>query len=107
MIKKKNFIIKPIALFGYAFIYLPLLFVALQSFNSSQTMSWGGFSIKWYKQLFSNSEIIAASIISIKIAFASSSISVLIGTICAYAWSHLTPKREFLGKVAISHTCYT
>lgn len=34
------------------FLYLPLLAVALYSFNASRGMLWGGFSYEWYERLF-------------------------------------------------------
>ena len=43
------------------FIYLPIGFVALYSFNeSSSTAAWKGFSLKWYQALFQDASIVDA-----------------------------------------------
>ena len=35
--------------FGYAFLYVPLVLVVVYSFNSSRIATvWGGFSTRWY-----------------------------------------------------------
>src|SRR5687767_1097967 len=40
-------------LFGFAFLYVPILVMIVFSFNSSRLItSWGGFSLRWYQRLF-------------------------------------------------------
>ena len=35
------------------FFYLPIILLILNSFNASRTGgSWGGFTLKWYQQLW-------------------------------------------------------
>ncbi|MCL2183883.1 MAG: ABC transporter permease [Chitinispirillia bacterium] len=34
------------------FLYLPLAILILNSFNASKSMSWEGFSLRWYNELF-------------------------------------------------------
>ena len=37
------------------FLYLPLLVMAIFSFNDSKSLSnWSGFSLRWYQELFAN-----------------------------------------------------
>lgn len=44
-----------------ALMYLPILLVMLYSFNESKISSvWGGFSLKWYAQLFRDRAILEA-----------------------------------------------
>lgn len=102
MTRKNGFVINSIAIFGYMFIYAPIFFVALYSFNKSQSIEWKGVSLKWYRELFQNEAFLAAAITSIKVAFASATISVVVGTMCAYAWAHIKPPRHILGKIAIA-----
>ena len=41
--------------FGYAFLYIPLISVVFYSFNKSSLATvWGGFSLRWYGELFRN-----------------------------------------------------
>jgi spermidine/putrescine transport system permease protein len=37
------------------FLFLPLLVLILYSFNDSKGMTWSGFSLRWYEQLFLHS----------------------------------------------------
>ena len=42
----------------FIFMYAPIATLVVLSFNASKTRAkWGGFTTKWYTQLFSNSEI--------------------------------------------------
>lgn len=70
--------------FGYLFLYLPLVCVAVFSFNKSRFVStWSGLSLKWYKALLSDPIILHATWMSIKIACLAATISVVLGTIAA------------------------
>ena len=72
-----------IGIFGYLFLYIPLIIVILYSFNDSRIgVNWVGFTLKWYRILFTDKDLINASLNSIIIAFTSSIISVILGT-CA------------------------
>ena len=45
------------------FLYLPLLVMAIFSFNDSKSLSnWSGFSLRWYQELFANQQMIDAII---------------------------------------------
>lgn len=66
------------------FFYLPLLILVIFSFNHSKTMSWGGFSLKWYQELFLNSQSLWNSVLnSVIIALSSATLSTVIGTLGA------------------------
>ena len=66
------------------FFYLPLAILVIFSFNHSKTMSWGGFSLKWYQELFFNSQSLWSSVLnSLIIALSSATLSTLIGTLGA------------------------
>ena len=42
-------------LFGYAFLYGPILSLIVYSFNESRLVTvWGGWSTKWYAELLQN-----------------------------------------------------
>lgn len=68
------------------FFYIPLFILIIYSFNEGKGMIWKGFSLKWYRELFTHSDNIwKAFKYSIVIAIASSFISTLIGTFGAIA----------------------
>lgn len=68
----------------FAFLYLPLVVMAVYSFNASKiSLSWKGFTLKWYAGLLHNSSLMEAAFHSLAIAAASACISVVIGTFAA------------------------
>ena len=65
-------------------MYLPILFVIIYSFNESRISSvWGGFSLKWYADLFKDKAIGQALMNSIILAVLSSTAAAVIGTMGA------------------------
>lgn len=63
------------------FLFLPLLVLVLYSFNESKGMSWTGFSLVWYEQLFFHSRDLWRSFWnSVFIALSSAGTATLIGT---------------------------
>ena len=63
------------------FLYLPILILMVFSFNESKSMSlWTGFSLKWYKEMLSNTMIMEAIWNTFTIALAAAAIATLIGT---------------------------
>lgn len=70
---------------GFAFLYAPILSLVIFSFNESQLVTvWGGFSTKWYGELFRDPQILGAAWISLKIAFMAATIAVVIGTLASF-----------------------
>ena len=66
------------------FMFLPLVVLVVYSFNASKGMTWTGFSLTWYEQLFFRSRNLwRAFWYSIYIAFASAIIATIIGTLGA------------------------
>lgn len=84
-IKKPGFVFSIMA-FAYAFLYLPILAVVFYSFNESKLVTvWGGFSTKWYVELFQNDQLLNAAYQSLKIAAVSATCAVILGTLAATA----------------------
>ena len=78
--------------FALAFLYLPLVIMAVFSFNDSKSLSsWSGFSLRWYQELFVNKQIIDAIIVSVSIAILSTVVSTVLGTITAIGISKSKP----------------
>ncbi len=75
-----------VLVFGYAFLYIPIISLIVYSFNESRLVTvWGGWSVKWYFELINNPQILDAAWISIKVASVSASCAVILATLCAYA----------------------
>ena len=80
---KRNFSRVPFTLV-MLFFYIPLVILVIFSFNASKSMAWGGFSLRWYAELFFNSRTLWNSCLnSVAIALSSASLSTLIGTLGA------------------------
>ncbi|NAW88936.1 spermidine/putrescine ABC transporter permease PotC, partial [Photobacterium halotolerans] len=53
----------------YAFLYIPIIILIVNSFNASKFgMKWGGFTTKWYEQLVNNDSLMQAAWHSLNIA---------------------------------------
>jgi putrescine transport system permease protein len=82
--------------FGYAFLYLPIVALVLFSFNDSPVPNvWRAFTLKWYSALASDSEMLSGLWLSLKIAFITGCSSVVLGTLAAVA---LNRYRRFFGR---------
>ncbi len=69
----------------FLFLYMPIAVLVLYSFNSSNsTSSFEGFSLKWYKELFSDSATLDALKNTLILAILSALIATVIGTMAAY-----------------------
>ena len=76
-------------------MYVPILLVIFYSFNESKISSvWGGFSFKWYRDLFRDKALFGALGNSLVLGAASCLSAGVIGTLGAYgmAKSHLRSK---------------
>jgi putrescine transport system permease protein len=72
--------------FGFAFLYIPILSLIVYSFNKSRLVTvWGGFSTQWYGRLFDNKQILDAAWLSLKIAAINASGAVVLGTLAGLA----------------------
>lgn len=79
-----------IAAFGYAFLYIPILSVIVYSFNDSRLVTlWGGFSLRWYRSLAQDSDILAAAMLSLQIAVISATAATALGTLAGLALNRL------------------
>lgn len=70
----------------FIILYAPIVTLMILSFNQSKTRSkWGGFTLKWYKELFQNEQIMSAFYTTLIIAFLSAAAATVIGTAAAIA----------------------
>ena len=67
---------------GFLFLYLPIVLMIVFSFNESRLVTvWGGFSTKWYSELFRNEQVLGAAWLSFKIAAMNATGATILGTI--------------------------
>lgn len=72
--------------FGFTFLYAPIVMLIIFSFNASRLVTvWAGFSTKWYGALMHDDQILGAAYLSFKIATTNAFLSVIIGTMAAFA----------------------
>jgi putrescine transport system permease protein len=69
----------------YLFLYVPLFFLIVFSFNSTrQDGIFTGFSLRWYEALLTDSRLVDGFFLSLKVALLSGTLSVLLGTFAAF-----------------------
>ncbi len=71
---------------GFLFLYLPIVLMIVFSFNESRLVTvWGGFSTKWYGELFRNQQVLSAAWLSFKIAAMNATGATILGTLTGLA----------------------
>jgi putrescine transport system permease protein len=94
--KARSRFVLSMLVFGYAFLYIPLLSVIFYSFNDSALATvWGGFSTRWYAQLMQNEQVLDAALLSLRIAVTSATRATVFGTLAGMA---LTRFGRFRGR---------
>lgn len=82
--------------FGFAFLYIPILLLIVYSFNESRMVTvWSGFSTKWYGELLADEAMLGAAWKSLQLAFFTACMALVIGTTAGLA---LTRFGRFRGK---------
>ena len=90
-------------IFGYIFLYAPILILVIFSFNSSRFVTdWGGFGFRWYEKLFADAAMMAALKNSLLVAVVSTLVATLFGTMIALAME----RRRFPGKLTLDAMLY-
>lgn len=93
-----------IALFvGFAFLYVPILSMVVFSFNNSRLVTvWDSANsptLRWYRLLLENQQILGAAWLSIKIAAMTATGAVVLGTIAGLVLARFGP---FRGRALLS-----
>ena len=87
---------------GFAFLYAPILSLVIFSFNANRLVTvWSGFSLNSYSSLGEDPQLLPAAWLSLQIAGVAATISLILGTLCAYA---LVRFRRFRGKTILQAT---
>jgi putrescine transport system permease protein len=89
---------------GLAFLYLPIAILVIYSFNASRLVTvWGGWSVRWYVELWNDTAMLEAAWISLRIAALSATAATVLGTLAAVA---LVRAGRFRGRTAFSAMVY-
>jgi len=90
--------------FGFAFLYLPIVILVIFSFNESRLVTvWAGFSFKWYAALLDNDGLMNAAWVTVRVALLSATIATVLGTMAAIA---LIRFGRFKGRTLFSGMVY-
>ena len=85
---------------GFAFLYLPIVLLVIFSFNESKLVTvWGGFSTKWYGELFRNQGLMDAAWVTLRVGLISATVATVLGTLAALT---LTRYTRFRGRILFS-----
>ncbi len=89
-----------VLVFGFAFLYVPILSLILFSFNESRLVTvWGGFSLRWYGELFEDRQMLEAVWLSLRIAAVTATGAVIIGTLAGLVLARFG---KFRGRTLLS-----
>lgn len=70
------------------FFYLPILYIIIFSFNDSRSLTkFGGFSLRWYEKMFTDSTMMEAVLYTVIIAVIATVVATVVGTITAIGLS--------------------
>ncbi|MGH8219309.1 MAG: ABC transporter permease subunit [Steroidobacteraceae bacterium] len=82
---------------GLVFLYVPIASLVVYSFNNSRlVMVWDAVhspTLKWYRALFADEEILRAAWLSIRIALVAATVASVLGTLAGVALARLGPFR--------------
>ncbi|QIB34201.1 ABC transporter permease subunit [Ancylobacter pratisalsi] len=90
--------------FGFTFLYLPIVLLVIYSFNASRLVTvWAGFSTHWYGELLRNQQLLDAAWVTLRVAFLTACFATVLGTLAAIT---LTRYGRFLGRTMFSGMIY-
>ena len=83
-----------------AFVYAPLVIIALYAFNTSRIQTWpiDGLTLEWFDRALHNSGVRDALMLSVKAAFGATVLALVLGTLASLA----VARYRFFGRETIS-----
>ncbi len=91
---KRQTAFSTIAIIGFVLLYLPIVVLAVYSFNASESLSsWAGFSWQWYVLAWENVRIQDATFRSLQLAVIASVVSTAVAVLAALATTRGTAWR--------------
>ena len=89
---------------GFGFLYLPIVLLVLYSFNASRLVTvWGGWSLRWYGELFGNEQLLDSIGVTLTVAVLSSTLALVLGSLAGIV---LTRFARFRGRSAFVPLAY-
>ena len=80
----------------YLFLYVPLFFLIVFSFNSTrQDGLFTGFSLRWYQALLDDARLVEGFFLSLRVALLAATLSIILGSFAAFV---LVRYRRFSGR---------
>ena len=74
------------------FIYLPIFYVVLFSFNDSKSLTkFTGFSLRWYQNMFEDRTMLESIYYTVLVAVVATAVSTVVGTVAAIGLSKARP----------------
>jgi spermidine/putrescine transport system permease protein len=68
----------------YLFFYIPIIILIVYSFNSAQySLLWHGFSLRWYQELFSDSDLWISVMHSLLLGISAATVAMCMGGLTA------------------------
>ena len=108
MATKRSFAIKAqpgfglMALFCFAFLYLPMLLLFIFAFNAGKNIAiWEGFSLRWFAAAWANEDVQNAALRSLYVAFVAGVVATVVATMAALATTRTPPYPGLTLKYAI------
>lgn len=88
------------AVIAFAFVYVPLLVILVNSFNAGRTLSWPptGFSTQWWIKAIDSEGVRSALLTSVQLALIATAVALILGTLASLALARF----RFFGQDAIS-----
>jgi putative spermidine/putrescine transport system permease protein len=85
---------------GLAFIYVPLVVIAIYAFNSSNLLEWPppGLTLHWFPEAIKDSSARNALFTSLKVGLVATGIALLLGSLAAMA----VARHRFFGRETVS-----
>jgi putative spermidine/putrescine transport system permease protein len=85
---------------GLAFIYIPLIVIAIYAFNASNILEWPppGLTLDWFPKAFESQSVHEALLTSLKAGLAATAIAIVLGTLASLA----VARYRFFGRETIS-----
>lgn len=88
---------------GLAFLYAPVAVMVSYSFNDNRLVTvWSHASLRWYRALAHNEQILSAAAFSAAVAAVSATIAVCLGSVAAFAITHWRRRKAAGALAAVS-----
>jgi putative spermidine/putrescine transport system permease protein len=98
--RRDKILLRAVVAVVLAFIYIPLLVIVVEAFNSSRILKWPppGFTFSWFEKAVENESAREALVTSVEAGVAATLIAVVLGTLISLA----VGRRKFFGRDTIS-----